>query len=198
MIIPAILENNFSEINRQLARYADCAKRVQIDVTNLKINGDEELEFWDVFDFEFDLLLKADVGLVEKVKDLGASFIVFHLKHNKNIKELYEYAKQYDINVGICGTVEEIKSNIEYCDYVQVMGIENVGHQGQPFRESALDDIKNIKAVTDKVIQVDGAMNEETIRLVKDAGASNFVVGSALKNASDVIFTYRKLKSIVN
>ena len=197
LIIPAILENTFDAVSLQLDRYVEVAKRVQIDLVKWKPIGTEELPHWDVYDFEFDLLGQSNIETLEKVKDLGAAFVVRHLNDSLNAEAAYEYCKQYDMKMAICGDAENVLANLDYCDYIQLMGIDHVGFQGQAFRESVIDDIKKVRSLTEKIIQIDGSMNENSIGTCFEAGASQFVVGSVLKNAVDIVSTYRKLKNIV-
>lgn len=198
MIIPAILENNFDNVCFQLDRYVEVAKRVQIDLVKWKPDGTEELPHWDIYDFEFDLLGQSDMETLEKVKDMGAAFVVWHLNDKYTAKEAYEYCREYEMRMAICGDVDDVLKEIDNCDYVQLMGISHVGLQGQAFREGVIDDIKKLCQNSDKNIQIDGAMNEETIKRCVDVGATQFAVGSALKNTLDVVSTYRKLKNIVH
>lgn len=198
MITPAILENTFNDVCTQLDRYVEVARRVQIDLVKWKPVGTEELPHWDIYDFEFDLLGQSDMETLEKVKDMGAAFVVWHINDKAGAKEAYEYCKQYEMQMAVCGSVENILKEIDNCDYVQLMGIEHVGQQGQPFRESVIDDIKKLCAMSDKNIQIDGAMNEENIKRCVDVGATQFAVGSVLKNTLDIVSTYRKLKNIVH
>ena len=200
MIIPGILENNFSGVCSELDRFADICKRVQIDLASWKPKGDEDLPHWDVYDFEFDLLRNSNMEMLEICKDLGAAYVVIHISNSNEglLSEMYNYCKNYDMRMALCGPVDHVIKNIEHCDSVQLMGIENVGAQGQPFRPSVVDDIKKLKLVTDKIIQIDGAMNEDTIKMCRDAGATQFVVGSVLKKSLDIVSTYRKLQNIVH
>jgi pentose-5-phosphate-3-epimerase len=198
LIIPAVLENTFDNVCVQLDRYVELARRVQIDLVKWKPIGTEELPHWDIYDFEFDLLGQSDMETLEKVKDMGAAFVVWYLKSGESAEAAYQYCKQYEMQMAVCGSINDVLENLEHCDYVQLMGIDRVGFQGQAFREGVIDDIKKVSAASDKIIQIDGSMNEETIKKCFDAGATQFVVGSALKNTLDVVSTYRKLKNIVH
>ncbi len=64
---------------------------------------------------------------------------------------------------------------------VQVMSIDPIGAQGNPFDTRALARIKELKAHLPKVeISVDGSMNAQSIPTVLHAGAMRAVVGSAV------------------
>ncbi|HEY4478673.1 MAG TPA: hypothetical protein VI775_02420, partial [Candidatus Paceibacterota bacterium] len=105
------------------------------------------------------------------------------------------------VEVGIALHIDDPIDIIEkYKDrivYIQLMGIDKVGFQGQSFDPKVLDKIKEIEKVyPDFPIQIDGAVDLDTsIKLVK-AGADRLVVGSALFNSDNLVDTYRKLEKI--
>jgi pentose-5-phosphate-3-epimerase len=66
-------------------------------------------------------------------------------------------------------------------DFVQVMGIANIGYQGEPFQEESLDIISNLKErYPDLVISIDGGVSVDTIADLHDAGVDRFVSGSGV------------------
>ena len=66
-------------------------------------------------------------------------------------------------------------------DFVQVMGIAEIGYQGEPFAEAALGRIRELRqAFPDLVMSVDGGVSSDTIVRLVEAGAQRFVSGSAI------------------
>jgi pentose-5-phosphate-3-epimerase len=69
---------------------------------------------------------------------------------------------------------------------VQVMGIENIGFQGQGFAEKSLEIVKKLKKEFPNLkIYFDGGINEETIGEIKNAGVDIFCVGSFLTKSDN-------------
>ena len=69
----------------------------------------------------------------------------------------------------------------------QVMVIRDIGAQGQPFDESVIGRIEEIKEWCPNLyIQVDGAMNNETAEKVKEAGADTVISGSYIFGSDDI------------
>ena len=101
---------------------------------------------------------------------------------------------------------ENIKEAIKYCDYIQIMGISIIGIQGQPLdtRSILSANVLNsylTKICLKKMIQIDGGINLETIKLFKFVynlyfGVNNFVVGSFIKNNSDKKLTFDLLSKV--
>jgi ribulose-phosphate 3-epimerase len=76
----------------------------------------------------------------------------------------------------------------------------NPGYSGQAFMEDAPARIEKLRALLpDEVrVQVDGGVNEETIRRARDAGADLFVAGSAIFWHNDPAAAYRRLTAAVS
>ena len=93
-------------------------------------------------------------------------------------------------------------STIEYVidqlDFVLIMSV-NPGFGGQKFIRSSIEKIHTLAALlkkhgSDAVIQVDGGINNGTIKSVSRAGAQSFVAGSAIFNTDDYKQTIAQLR----
>lgn len=78
--------------------------------------------------------------------------------------------------------VEHIHVPFEDLDGLLVMTIQ-AGSSGQEFQEGLLEKVKQLRAMTDLPIEVDGGINNETIQVAAAAGANRFVATSFLFNA---------------
>ena len=95
-----------------------------------------------------------------------------------------EEARAYECEVGLAvniGTLlEEIEPMLEELDEVLVMSVI-AGASGQPFEEEAVEKIQAIhRNLPDLPIEVDGGINEETIKRVVAAGADRIISTSYL------------------
>ena len=70
------------------------------------------------------------------------------------------------------------------------------GPAGQLFNPLVLEKIKALKQGGAIMIEVDGGMNHETVKLVKDAGADIATSGAYIFNSSDPQKAYEELKEI--
>ncbi len=78
------------------------------------------------------------------------------------------------------------------------MGIDKIGFQGQPFDERVLEQVKNIREkFPEKIISVDGSVNEETISELSDVGVNHFVMGSAFFENENLIEALEDFKELV-
>jgi pentose-5-phosphate-3-epimerase len=193
-IIPAILPKSFEELERGLERLKGIAPFVQIDLVGGNVlTGREAIPLWEEFDFEVDIMLPDPEVHVRSLIDLGASRIIVHAlasTAHQALEMLQETrVGEYRVAVGVAlaahDTPEALKSFAGLYDYVQVMGIDHIGKQGEPFTEKALTLVKNLRAESPTLsIQVDGGVAAH-VRELAEAGANRLIVGSAIINSDD-------------
>ena len=95
--------------------------------------------------------------------------------------------------------VEKIKDVIPLCDMVLVMSVFP-GFGGQKFIPTALDKLREIRAIIDASgkdidLEVDGGITAENVRDAVEAGANVIVAGSAVFKAPDRAAMIAKLKA---
>lgn len=125
---------------------------------------------------------------LKEYKEAGTDQITFHYEsiEEKELLPLIEMVKSLNMKVGISikpsTDVTKIERYLSLIDLVLVMSVEP-GKGGQKFMVESLDKIKwlsNHKANNHYLISVDGGINNETSKLVKEAGADVIVVGTYL------------------
>jgi len=225
-IIPAVLAQNFSELNEKLSKFVNVAKIVQIDICDGKfvpsvswpfnkndeesteriLNEENGLPFWEDLDFEFDLMLINAHKKFDFFTRLGAKRIVFHLEaeEENGFKEFLESLDPYlkdnleiGISINTTTNIDKLDPFINYIDFVQFMGIEKVGFQGEPFDERVLIQIQDLRKKYPEVkISIDGSVNEKTAGALIEKGADRLVIGSALLQSYDVRETFRYFESL--
>ena len=209
-VIPAILVKNFDELKEKLAIYKNISKLVQVDVCDgvfvdtiswpmskndaeslsSILDEEEGMPYWTEIDFEFDLMIKNAHEQFDVFIQLGAKRIVFHLEaeEEETFRDFLESIDSYtrdNVEIGLAinttTNTEKLDKFINYIDFIQCMGIENIGLQGQPFDSRVLNQISTIhKKYPEMPISVDGSVNEETAESLVGKGASKLVIGSAL------------------
>lgn len=208
-IIPAILPKDFAEIDDKVSMVQGSVKTVQIDIcdgqfvpsatwpykkhddTFDKLLAEEVgLPFWENVNYEFDLMVNKPEEVVEQWLMVGASRIILHVESNGDIASAISKVKD-SVEIGLAINIETPIDVIEpYKDdikFIQCMGIDNIGFQGQKFDEQVIDKIKEIKAkYPDLVVSVDGGVSLESAPSLIEAGASRLIVGSAIFNADNI------------
>lgn len=125
---------------------------------------------------------------VDEFKILNPVYMTFHLEAIDEPLEMINYIKSLGIKVGIAikpsTKVEEIYPYLPNIDLVLVMSV-NPGMGGQSFMLPSIDKINTLKEykITNNlnyVINVDGGINNNTIKLVRNADM--VVSGSYITN----------------
>ncbi len=122
--------------------------------------------------------------------DAGSDIITFHAESDCNIDEVIDMIKACGVKAGLAikpnTPADVVMPYLGKLDMVLVMTVEP-GYGGQGFIHSTLDKIKAVRnAAPDIDIQVDGGINAETAKLVKEAGANILVSGTYLFRADDM------------
>ena len=121
-------------------------------------------------------------------REAGTDSVTFHYESVKEeeIIPLINKIKELGMKVGISikpfTDPQKIKGYLSMLDLVLVMSVEP-GKGGQKFMVESLDKIKWLKEHQKDnhyLISVDGGINGETCKLVKDAGVDIIVVGTYL------------------
>ena len=119
--------------------------------------------------------------------------------HENNIDNIIKLIKSYGKKVGISikpnTPAEKIYEYLNDIDLVLVMTVEP-GFGGQEFMHDCAMKIPLIKekAPENLIIQVDGGINKETSKQVKEAGANILVAGSYIVSSDNFSERVKSLK----
>ncbi len=144
--------------------------------------------------FDVHLMVEHPETQIESIAAAGADIITFHYEAARHHHRIIQQIKTSGCKAGIVlnpGTslacIEEI---LPYVDMVLLMTV-NPGFGGQKFIEGMLEKIHLLHHTIEEMefdceIEVDGGINAETSKLVRQAGANVLVAGSAIYGAEDV------------
>jgi len=120
----------------------------------------------------------------------GADSITIHVEATDDPRPVLESIRAHGVGAGIAlnpGTpLESIENCLDLCDLVLVMSVK-AGFGGQKFNPIALDKLRSLRSLVGRevLVQVDGGINADTIESCAQAGATLFVVGSAIFKSND-------------
>ncbi len=198
IVAPSILSIDFKRFKQQLQQVnRSAATWIHFDVMdghfvpNLTFGPDilkSVKELSDLF-MDVHLMVKDPEVFVDMFVDAGCDQITFHLEatndHQRTL-DLINRIKQKQIKVGITikpnTPKEAIDPYVSMVDLVLIMSVEP-GFGGQSFIMDSLEKIRYAKQQIKEnnshaLVQVDGGINEDTIKLVKEAGVDVVVAGS--------------------
>ena len=133
----------------------------------------------------------------------GANTITIHPEGNPTVLKTLQAIRSAGCSAGLSLKPETPASIaaplLPYVDLIMVMTV-NPGYSGQSFMPEMLKKIVKVKSLVDqhpnvKYIQVDGGINQDTIKKVVDAGANCIVAATAIfKNPSGILDGVRSLR----
>lgn len=217
MIIPAILPYSRHELDCTLEKVDTFAQAIQLDVVDgvfatpasWPYNCPSCEDSLALIDFrnhvvELDLMIKDPEDALDMWLGTHPQRIVVHVESTQNLPAVLAHAVAHTYQLGLSfnnDTDLALLSDIDptHFDYVQLMGIETIGVQGQPFDERVLSRIEFLKKTYPNLpIQIDGSVDSDTIQKLKAAGADRFVVGSAIIAAPDPHASFVALTNMIS
>ena len=134
----------------------------------------------------------------EAVAQAGGDSVTFHIEAVDDPAAVAREAREHGLEVGLSfqpeTEPEQVAEVAEAFDLVLCMSIEP-GYSGEPFMPDALGRIERLSRLLPEhvLIQVDGGVGRENIRLVRDAGARLFVAGTSIFGRDDIARAYEEL-----
>lgn len=142
-----------------------------------------------------DLVLDVHAMIIDPDKyidgfiDAGADIVTFHIEALDNrrileaIDKIHKRGKKVGISLKPLTGAESVFPYLDLIDMVLVMTVEP-GFGGQSFMHGMMEKVSAIRNQIDKKslnvdIQVDGGINNETIKIANESGANIFVLGTA-------------------
>ncbi len=202
-IAPSILSANFAKMGEEVRSleengadlvHCDVMDGVFVNNITFGIKMVEDLRKITALPLDCHLMIVHPERYVERFAKAGADIITVHYEAcQDNLKEVLLQIKAAGAR---CGAVvnpdtptEKIKEVIPLCDMVLVMSVFP-GFGGQKFIPSALNKLKEIRAVIDGLdkeidLEIDGGVTAANVAEIKAAGANVIVAGSAVFNAEN-------------
>lgn len=152
------------------------------------------------------LMVEEPEKMIDSFIEAGATGISIHAEATKNIHRVMQDIQAQDVYAGVVinpGTpVSFIESVLPIVDMVLVMTV-NPGAGGQKFIDEMVQKIEFLADFRESnnleyLIQVDGGINNDTIKICHDAGTDVFVAGSNVFGAPSPAKQIQILKDLVN
>lgn len=213
IVSPSILAADFNALDQEMKKVNDSScEWVHLDVMDGKFvpntTFDEKLvkELRPISNKVFDvhLMIEKPVEHVMKYYEAGADYVTFHFEACENIKEVLETLKKQNLKVGLsikpATSVTVLDEFLPYLDLILVMSVEP-GKGGQKFMDSCLDKIdylvkKRSENNYSYLVEVDGGINLDTAKLVKQVGCDVVVAGTYLFKNENFIKATKELGEI--
>lgn len=139
------------------------------------------------------LMVVEPIKFLPRLKDLGVAIMNVHYEVSPHLHRSLSAIRSAGMKSGVTlnphTPVELLTDVLEECDLVLLMSV-NPGFGGQKFIPQALDKVRRLRQMIDErglatIIEVDGGVNQETGRLLVEAGADALVAGSYVFGHAD-------------
>lgn len=207
LIAPSILSANFGCLQDEVASIEDAADWLQLDVMdghfvpNLSFGAPVAKWLKTKLLLDVHLMVQNPADRVSEFLAIGAKNITFHAEavpETVDRKALITMIRAGGATAGIALNPETpitaIDDVVNDIDLVLVMSV-HPGFGGQMFIDSVLQKVRDIRSAhPDRMIQIDGGIDEASAKLARDAGANNLVAGSAIFGSPDRAETITMLR----
>ena len=185
-------EGNIETINKLNNTSCDY---IHIDIMDGKFTKNKNFEYSEIEELfknnkkrlDVHLMVEDAYSYIEDYIKLKPDFITFHIESKSDINKCIKLVKDNNIKVGLAINPEtRIYSILPYINDIDLVLVMSVvpGEGGQAFIKDVVKKINELKALQRKykyVINVDGGINNETIKLVN----SDMIVSGSYITMSD-------------
>ena len=143
--------------------------------------------------FDVHLMIESPERYIKNFAQSGADIITVHKEATKHLDRalsmIKEEGKEAGVAINPATSICEIENVLYLVDYVLVMSV-NPGFGGQSFIPESLKKIRELNEIRKEEgyefrIMVDGGVNLNNHKAIKDAGADILVTGEAFFKADD-------------
>jgi len=150
------------------------------------------------------LMVKPVDSLIIPFAKAGATMISFHPEATEHVDRSLQLIKEQGCQAGLvfnpATPLSILPHVLDRLDMILIMSV-NPGFGGQSFIPTALDKLAEARRLIDNSgknirLEIDGGVNLNNLKAIRDAGADTFVAGSAIfraKNYAETIKDFRKI-----
>lgn len=209
LVAPSILSADFSCLDKEIKKIEKGgADLIHVDVMdghfvpNITIGPGVVKCMRKVTKLPLDvhLMIENPQKYVDEFIAAGSDMITVHIEtvSGPGLRALSSKLKKKGMKFGISlnpsTPLTKIKNVLNLVDFVLIMSV-NPGFGGQAFIAGAVSKIKQLRAIYDGDIAVDGGINKKTGKLVVEAGANVLAAGSYIFSARNVRKAIESLRS---
>lgn len=213
-IAPSILSADFSKLGEEIQSVEKAgADWIHIDVMdghfvpNITIGPliVEAARRITSLPLDVHLMIENPAGYVEDFAKAGADLISVQVEACIHLNRTIQMIKGLGLRAGVVLNPSTPLSTIDWIiedvDLVMIMSV-NPGFGGQKFIPNSMDKVRTLRKIIQNrglatLIEIDGGVNEKTIKNVSDAGADVFVAGSAIFKSPDYKKTIAKFRKLI-
>lgn len=132
-----------------------------------------------------------------EIAESGGDSVTFHVEATDDPGAVIAQAREHGLEVGVAfnpetevdAAAEAANAGADLCLCMSIVP----GYSGQELLEGSLERIERLRGLVDCYVQVDGGVNADNVRSVRNAGADLLVVGSGIFASEDLSRAYSGL-----
>ncbi|MBN2017395.1 MAG: ribulose-phosphate 3-epimerase [Candidatus Cloacimonetes bacterium] len=148
------------------------------------------------------LMITNPADFIDIFIDAGVNYLSFHIETDSNYITLFRRIRQRGVKAGIAinpeTPLDALPSVLSEIDYVLIMSV-HPGFGGQSFIEDSVEKVRKAKQIIGDrqiEIEIDGGVNFETAKPVKEAGVNILVAGSFIFKSINYKKTIAGLRNV--
>lgn len=190
-IIPGILEDNWPAIEQKIEKIKGFAKIIHIDFIDGKFADNTTFldpkpfkKYSDDIYFELHMMVVDPEKYIEPFANAGFKRFLGHIEQMDNQTDFIARAKRFGQGgLALDGPTSLSEISVPFSDLNSILVMDiTAGFSGQKFNEVYLKKVEELRNKTSIPIEVDGGINDQTIKEAFDAGATRFVATSFIHN----------------
>jgi len=211
-ICPSILNANFDDLPNEIAKVANTADLLHLDIMDGKFVPNTTFDLESTKNIIANSTLPVDLHLMISDADtnvtpytqMSVTSISVHFEAlsdpRSTLKNIRASGKRASLAIKPATPIESVEPYLHDLDMILVMTVEP-GFGGQRFISEMLPKVRKARkwltdnGLNEKWIQVDGGINEETIREAYLSGADTFVAGSVVYKSPNPAEMIKKLRN---
>jgi ribulose-phosphate 3-epimerase len=214
-IAPSILSADFSKLGDEIKSVeAAGADWIHVDVMdghfvpNITIGPlvVEAVRRVTSLPLDVHLMIENPDRYIEDFAKAGADLISVQVEACVHLNRTIQMIKEYNRRAGVVLNPSTPLSSLEWImedvDFIMIMSV-NPGFGGQEFIPNSLDRVRALRKMIRErglstLIEIDGGVNEKTIKMISDAGVDVFVAGSAIFKSPDYKKTIERFRELIS
>lgn len=197
--IPSVRRIQIDVVDGKFASPASWPYTKPMEFRNMRTRGGL-LPFCERIEYEIDLMCLDADDAAERWLSLGATRLTFHAESISDLRRFFHTLKDrcgigagfvpgllsFGLAINIASDLSIVELFLPEIDYVQFMGIAQIGRQGEPFDRRVFEKIRVFRnRHRDFPIQVDGGISLEHAKKLISLQVDTLVVGSHILKAKD-------------
>lgn len=193
-IVPTVLATNPDEFKSMATRAEKLSNRIHVDITDGDFTDGQTINLSQVYasegvSLDLHLMVVNIKDHLETALSLKPSLIIIHAESKGDLKEVISEIKSLGVDAGVAilpdTKVDSAKELIGMSDHVLIF-TGKLGYNGGKFQDDHLSKVAEIRVLNPYVeISVDGGVNADNAKQIKNAGVDILYAGGSIQKAED-------------